>query len=111
MVFDGKYRYTEILYFFIVYKGDLQFTLAVVQIFGLSDSHLLKESYGTLHVCKFLGEEGVIVIDAKSITDVVEMVPFSQHTQKKGDLNQREYFLIEKMSLTSTQIIDDNNDT
>jgi hypothetical protein len=88
MVFDGKHRYAEILCFFIVHKGDLQHTL---QIFGLSDLHLLKESYKTLHVCKFPGEEDVIVVDVKSITDIVKMVSFSQHTQEREDLNQREY--------------------
>ena len=111
MVFDGKHCYAEILYFFIVHKGDLQHTLATVQIFSLSDPHLLKESYRMLYVCKFLSEKGVIVVDAKSITDIVGMVSFSQHTQERGDLNQREYFPIEKMSLTSIQIIDNDNNT
>jgi hypothetical protein len=108
MVFNSECRYAEVLYFFVVYKGDLQHTLAAVQTFALPDPDLLKESYGTLRVCRFPGEEGVVVVDAKSLTDVVGMVPFRRHAQERGDLNQREYFPIEKMSLTSIQITDDD---
>ena len=109
MIFNDERRYAEVLYFFVVHKDDLQHTLAAVQIFALPDSRLLKESYGTLRVCRFPGEEGVVVVDAKSLTDVVGMVPFCRHAQERGDLSQGEYFPIEKMSLTCTQITDDDD--
>jgi len=32
--------------------------------------------------------EGVVVIDAKSLTDVVGMVPFIQHAQERDNLNE-----------------------
>jgi hypothetical protein len=109
MVFNGERRYAEVLYFFVLHKGDLQHTLAAVQTFALPDPQLLKESYGTLHVCRFPGEEGLVIVDAKSLTDVVGMVPFCRPMQEGGDLNQREYFPIEKISLTSTQITEDDD--
>ena len=111
MVFNDECRYAEILYFFVVQKDDLQHTLAAVQIFSLPDPRLLNESYGTLHVCRFPGEEGVVVVDAKSLTDVVGMVPFSRPLQERGDLNLAEFFPVEKISLTSVhQIMEDNDD-
>jgi hypothetical protein len=110
MVFNGRCRYAEVLYFFLVCKGDTQHTLAAVQMFALPDPQLLKESYGTLHVCRFPGEEGLVVVDVKGLTDVVGMVPFHRPVQGGGDPSQGEYFPIEKISLTSTQIIEDNND-
>jgi hypothetical protein len=109
MVFNGERRYAEVLYFFVVQKDDIQHTLAAVQIFSLPDPRLLDESYGTLHVCRFPGEEGVVVVDAKSLTDVVGMVPFSRPVQERDDMNQGEFFPIEKISLTSTQIIEDDD--
>ncbi|KAF8487273.1 hypothetical protein DFH94DRAFT_620283, partial [Russula ochroleuca] len=50
-------------------------TLAAVQTFTRPDPQLLKESYGTLHVCRFPGEEGLVVVDVKCLTDIVRMVP------------------------------------
>jgi hypothetical protein len=111
MVFNGERRYAEVLYFFVVCKGDIQHTLAAVQIFTLPDPQLLKESYGTLHVCRFPGEEGLVIVDAKTLTDVVGMVPFHRPVQGGGDPNQGEFFPIEKISLTSTQIIEDDDET
>ena len=111
MVINGECRYAEVLYFFVVQKDDIQHTLAAVQISSLPDPHLLNDSYGTLHVCRFPGEEGVVVVDAKSLTDVVGMVPFNRPVQERGDSNLREFFPIEKISLTSTQINEDSDDT
>jgi hypothetical protein len=109
MIFNGERCYAEVLYFFVVQKDDIQHTLAAVQMFTLPDPLLLNESYGTLHVCRFLCEEGVEVVDAKSLTDVVGMVPFSRPAQERGDLHQGEFFPIEKISLTSTQITEDDD--
>lgn len=111
MVISGECRYAEVLFFFLIQKDDIQHTLAAVQIFSLPDSRLLNESYGTLHVCRFPGEEGVVVVDAKTLTDVVGMVPFSRPVQERGDSNIKEFFPVEKISLTSTQIMEDNNDS
>jgi hypothetical protein len=72
---------------------------------------ILKESYGTLHVCRFPGEEGLVIVDAKTLTDVIGMVPFHRPVQGGGDPNQGEFFPIEKISLTSTQIIEDDDET
>jgi hypothetical protein len=103
MVFNNEHRYAEVLYFFMVHKADSGSS----PTFSLSDLHLLRESYGTLHVCKSSDEGGVVVIDAKTLTDVVGMVPFSQPLQEKGE---GEFFLIEKMSIvTSTQLVEDDD--
>jgi len=108
MVFNGKHCYAEVLYFFIVQKSDIQHTLAAVKMFTLPDPCLLKELHGMFHVCRFLGDEGVVVVDIKNLTDIIGMVPFSQPLQEKGDSNEGKFFLVEKISLTSTQITEDN---
>ena len=111
MVISGECRYAEVLFFFLIQKDDIQHTLAAVQIFSLPDSRLLNESYGTLHVCRFPGEGGVVVVDVKTLTDVVGMVPFSWPVQERGDSNIKEFFPVENISLTSTQIMEDNDDS
>lgn len=97
------------LYFFIVHNGDLQHTLTAVNLFTLPDPNILSESYGTLDVCR--SSESVEVIDAKSLTDVVGMVPFHRHYdgQERGDLDQREFFPIAKMGLTRIQMLEDDD--
>lgn len=107
---NGECRYADVLYFFVVQKEDIQHTLAAVKIYSLPDPRLFAESYGTLHICRFLAEQGVVVVDAKSLTDVIGMVPFTQPVDERGDSNVEEFFLIEKISLTSTQIIDNNDE-
>ncbi|KAF8476354.1 hypothetical protein DFH94DRAFT_635049 [Russula ochroleuca] len=76
LALQGTSHFAEVLYFFLVIKDDLQYTLAAVKMFGAADPQMSEESYGTLHVCKYLGRNGVEVIDAKWIMGVVGMVPF-----------------------------------
>lgn len=107
MVFNGKCRYAEVLYFFAIHKGDLQHILAAVKMFSLPDPDILIESYQTLHVCR--SSQDVEVVDAKSLTDVVGMIPFHKHSEQRGGLDQGEFFLIEKMSSTSIQMSEDDD--
>ena len=59
---------------------------------------MLKESYGTLCLCTYLGTNGIWVIDAKWIKDVIRMVPFN-YTQGETNYSEgNQYFAVEKMS-------------
>jgi hypothetical protein len=67
-------------------------------MFADADPHVLKESYGTLHLCMYLGTNGIQTIDAKWITDVIWMVPF-KYTQGETNYSEgKQYFAVEKMS-------------
>ncbi len=105
MLYNGDHHYAEVLYFFVVHKGDIQHTLATVKTFSPPNLDLLRESYGILRVCRFPSKEGVVVVDAKCITDVVGMVPFHRLGHEGG----KEFFPIEKMSLTSIQTTEDDD--
>jgi hypothetical protein len=76
----------------------VQYTLAAVQIFSDADQEVFAESYGTLHICKYLGRNGIRIIDAKWITDVVGMVPFKFVCGEMGYAEGKQYFAVEKMS-------------
>ena len=70
-------------------------------MFADADPHVLKESYGTLHLCRYLGTNGILVVDAKWITDIVGMVPF-KYTQGETNYSEgKQYFAVEKMSAAS----------
>jgi hypothetical protein len=86
------------LYFFLVTKDNLQYTLAAIRMYADADPCVLRESYGTLHICKYLGRNGIQVIDAKWITDVVGMVPFKYVHGETGYTEGKQYFAVEKMS-------------
>jgi hypothetical protein len=67
-------------------------------MFSEADPKMFAESHETLHVCKYLGQNGVRVIDAKWITSVVGMVPFKSVRGEMGYAEGKLYFAVEKMS-------------
>ena|SRR5271154_4866316 len=109
MVFNEKIRYAEVLYFFVVLKGDRQHTLAAVKLFAPPDPDLLRDSFETLWVCRFPGDEGIVVVNATSITDVIGMVPFHRPGEK-DDYAAEEFFTVEKITLMHFQTTVDAND-
>jgi hypothetical protein len=80
-------------------------------MFGDTDPRIFKESYSTLHVCKYLGGNGTQVIDAKWIMDVVAMVPFKNIQKERGYTEGKQYFAVEKMSVALIGRSDSGGDT
>jgi hypothetical protein len=90
--------FAEVLYFFLVVKDNSQYTLAAVKFFADADPHVFKESYGTLQLCTYLGANGIQIIDAKWITEVIGMVPFKYAQGETNYSEGKQYFAVEKMS-------------
>lgn len=67
-------------------------------MFSEADPHVFKESYGTVLLCTYHGTNGIQIIDAKWITDVVGMVPFEYTQGQTNYLDGTQYFAVEKMS-------------
>jgi len=91
-------HFAEILYFFLITKNNLRYTLVAVNMYVDADPQVLKESYGMLHLCTYLGSNGIRIVDAKWITDVVGMVPFESPQQETNYSQGKQYFAVEKMS-------------
>ena len=70
-------------------------------MFSDADPHVLEESYGTLHLCTYLGTKGIRIVDVKWITDVVGMVPFKYTKQETNYSEGKQYFAVEKMGAAS----------
>ena len=45
--------------------ASLQDTPVAVNIYADADPQVLKESYGMLHLCTYLGSNGIQIVDAK----------------------------------------------
>ena len=88
----------------MIHKGNLQHILAAVNMFTIPDPDILMELYGTLHVCR-PSDEGVKVVDAKSLTNVIRMIPF----HRQGGSDREEFFPIEKMGLMGVQMSEDDD--
>jgi hypothetical protein len=56
-------------------------------MFAEADSGVLKESYGTLHLCTYLGIRGIQIVDAKWIVEIVGMVPF-EYTHREANYSE-----------------------
>lgn len=86
----------EVLFYFIITINDQDLTLACVSCYNQPHEGLLKASHGTLLSCT---RHGIVkVIDVKSISAVVAMVP---HQPFPGE---DYFFLVEKPGLDTTTI-------
>ncbi len=75
--------------------------LAVVCLYGAPDESILKDSYNTVWVSKFLGHESCKVIDVKTIISVVGMCPY----ESPEDIGQMtRFFLVEKFGLDMGEV-------
>jgi hypothetical protein len=95
---QGASHFTEVLFFFLVTKNGLQYTLAAINLFVEADPHVIEESYGMLHLCTYLGTDGIQIVDVKWITDIVRMVPFEYMHGETDYSEGTQYFVVEKMS-------------
>ena len=108
----------EVQYYFRLNLSDRQLALAMISRYGPPNRALLKISSGALYSCRFLGNENLIVVNAKSIQSVVGMVKHkvgeynSPLSQNYGDLNlppdfgDNTYYLVEKIGLEVLQMTD-----
>lgn len=77
-------------------------TLALVSLFTRADPELYSQSSHTLLVCEYLGDDGLLVVSAKSIQSVVAMIPFVPPNFYDGERWNKEseyFFVVEKLGL------------
>jgi hypothetical protein len=89
----------------LVTKDNSRYTLAAVKMFADSDPDVFKESYGTLHLRKYLGTNHIRIVVAKWIMDVVGMVPFKSTQGETNYSEGKQYFAVEKMSTALESIV------
>jgi hypothetical protein len=69
-------RIANVSYYFYIQFDDLEYPLAVVNLFSLPDATLLSQSSQTVYLCNALeGQDAIKVIPITSIKSVVSMFP------------------------------------
>ncbi|KAK1234064.1 hypothetical protein PQX77_002739 [Marasmius sp. AFHP31] len=99
---DGRIRYGEVHYFFLLRFGvSIGYPLAMVSVFSEPDQDLLKRSHGTVHLCNYEGHAAMMVIGVKEIKALVAMVPDFQISEEDEMVfaPDNRYFLVEKPSI------------
>ncbi|KAH9966148.1 hypothetical protein BJV74DRAFT_785757, partial [Russula compacta] len=96
LVLNGSPHFAEVVYFFLIVKDDLQYTLMAVSLYSQANSGIFEESYQTNSIHTYLGNKGIHIIDAKWITEVVDMIPLKHGRTDK-------YFVLEKISLVASR--------
>ena len=95
VLYHGAIHFAEVKFYFTKTFGDESQAFALVSLYLPPNKHLLQITHNTLVICKYQGEEMLVVIDVKSILAVVAMVPFPFLIDGHGD----QYFMIEQIGL------------
>jgi hypothetical protein len=80
--------------------------VALVSLYSEPDPTLLKISSGTLLVCRYNGENSLVLVDAHTIRSVVAMVPFMEKSSGGGRPRRHtgRFFVVEKPGLSLTEL-------
>jgi|SRR6266478_10170328 len=85
MDIDGTLAIADVEYFFRLRFGDTVYSLALVSLFTPPDEELLEQSHHAVYICHYGSLDTLRVVDIKSITTVVSMVP-DYHVTVDGDI-------------------------
>lgn len=97
---DNETQFGEVIYFFqVVLDQESQYTLAAVRQYSNLNQTLFRKSCTMLQVYEFLGDKDIVLIDAKSIVEVVGMLPFVCHAPGGCETNYPEFYVLKEMSM------------
>ncbi|KAK6984740.1 hypothetical protein R3P38DRAFT_2419766, partial [Favolaschia claudopus] len=89
---DDETCYGEVQFFFQVKiaKTNREHVLALISVYSEPDASVLEDSFGTVILCDYLGEEALEVIEVGQIQAGIAMIP---------DEEEGTYFVGEKLGL------------
>ena len=98
VVYDDEERFGEVYFFYrINIQGDQWRPVALVSLYSTPDPTLLEMSSDTLLVCRYHGDNSLVLVDAQTIKSVIAMVPFME--KPEGDrprCHNGRFFVVEK---------------
>ena len=98
----GNVHIGEVQFYFRSDHSGEEHAYALVSVWTLPDVDMLRESFNTVYSCVYMDQNYLQVIDVKTITSVVAMVPM---TPREGDRSSQ-FFLLEKPGLEITHLGD-----
>lgn len=96
VLLEDETCYAEILYFFRVKTQSKEYILAAASLYSKPDEFLWNFSQKTLVVCDYLGDEDIVIFEAKNISDVIAMVPFKRQGHHAAETDVRSSLLSRK---------------
>ena len=106
VVYRNEERFGEVYFFYRISIGQNQWRpVALISLYSTPDPALLKVSSDTLLVCRYHGDESLILVDAQAIKSVVAMVPFMEKSVG-GQPRRRNgrFFVVEKPGLSLAEM-------
>lgn len=71
--------------------------VALISLYSAPDPDLLKISSDTLLVCKYQGDDSLILVEAQAIKSVVAMVPFMEKPENGSPRYHGDRFFVVEM--------------
>jgi len=79
VIYEDKEQFGEVHFFYRISIGIDQWRpVALISLYSPPDPDLLKISSDTLLVCKYQGDDSLILVEAQAIKSVIAMVPFME---------------------------------
>lgn len=82
----------EVKYYFLEKFGNESRAFALVSFYSPPNEYILQRTFHTLLVCRYRGDQALVVVDIESILSVVAMAPFPFLV----DGQDEQYFMIEQ---------------
>jgi hypothetical protein len=82
VVYNDEERFGEVYFFYrISVEGDQWRPVALISLYSAPDPALLRISSDTLIVCRYHGDDSLVLVEAQAIKSVVAMVPFIEKAE------------------------------
>ncbi|KAH8097056.1 hypothetical protein BXZ70DRAFT_895310 [Cristinia sonorae] len=86
------HSYGEIRFFFPFMVKGKRHSLALVSMYSDIDLQIFNDSHKTLAVCRYQGDEGLVVVDAHSVCSVISMQPLPMTAEEESAMDAPERF-------------------
>ena len=106
VIYNDEERFGEVYFFYrISIEGDRWRPVALISLYSAPDHDLLKISSDTLLVCRYHGDDTLILVEAQAIKSVVAMVPFMEKPEG-SELRRHNgrFFVVEKPGLSLAEL-------
>ena len=105
-MYKDKERFAEVYFFYRIDIGGGQWRpVALISLYSAPDPTLLKISSDTLLVCRYRGDDSLVLVEAQAIKSVIAMVPFMEKPEGgRPRHHDGRYFVVEKPGLSLAEL-------
>ena len=106
VIYEDKERFGEVHFFYHISVGENQWRpVALISLYSTPDPVLLEMSSDTLLVCRYCGDDTLVLVEAQAIKSVVAMVPFMEKPEGgRPRYNNGRFFVVEKPGLSLAEL-------